>query len=156
MTTGQTTRSEAAVAVAEQFFAEHRRRDVIAMAELCAPRASFDYVPFVSHDKQRLITGAGYVNGVGRTIWALGFRAFPDLTNKVHEIFADEAGNVVAEVTISGTQASPYLTLTPRGQKFAERHVFRLHVDKAGKIDDIASYWDAAGMNSQLGHHELD
>jgi steroid delta-isomerase-like uncharacterized protein len=149
-------RSETAVAAVEEFFAQHRKRDVVAMAELCAARASFDYVPFVSHDKQRVITGAGYVNGVGRTIWALGFRAFPDLTNKVHEIFADSDGNAVAEVTISGTQASPYLTLTARGQKFSERHVFRFHVDKAGKIDDIASYWDAAGMNAQLGHHELD
>lgn len=151
-----TSRSETGVAVAEEFFALHRKRDVIGMAELCSPKAKFDYVPFVSHDKQRVVTGAGYVNGVGRTIWALGFRAFPDLTNKVHEVFADSDGNVVAEVTLSGTQASPYLTLTARGRKYTERHLFRLHVDKAGKIDDIAAYWDAAGVNSQLGHFELD
>jgi steroid delta-isomerase-like uncharacterized protein len=150
------TRSETGLAVAEEFFNAHRKRDAIAMAELCAPRAKFDYVPFVSHDKQRLVHGAGYVNGVGRAIWGLGFRAFPDLTNKVHEMFADEDGNVVAEVTVSGTQAAPYLTLAPSGQKFTERHLFRLHVDKAGKIDDIAAYWDAAGVNSQLGHFELD
>ncbi len=93
------SRSETGVAVVEEFFAQQRKRDVVGMAELCSPRAKFDYVPFVSHDKQRVVTGKGYVNGVGRTIWALGFRAFPDLTNKVHEVFADEDGNVVAEVT---------------------------------------------------------
>jgi steroid delta-isomerase-like uncharacterized protein len=150
------SRSETGLAVAQEFFDLHRKRDLLAMAELCAPRAKFDYVPFVSHDKQRVVHGTGHVNGVGRTIWGLGFRAFPDLTNKVHEMFADEDGNVVAEVTVSGTQAGPYLTLSARGQKYSERHLFRLHVDKTGKIDDIAAYWDSAGVNSQLGHFELD
>jgi len=145
-----------AVAVATNFFDAHRAHDIYAMGELCAARATFDYVPFISHDKQRVVTGNGYVNGVGRMIWALGFRAFPDLTNEVNDVWADGDGNVVADVTVSGTQQSPYLTLAPRGQKFTERHLFRLHVDGEGKIDDVAAYWNAAGMNSQLGHFELD
>ena len=142
--------------VVTEFFAKQRAHDLLGMAELCAARAKFDYVPFVSHDKQRVVTGAGYVNGVGRTIWALGLRAFPDLTNEVHDVWADDAGTVVAEVTLSGTQAGPYLTLAPRGQAFAERHLFRVHVDADGKIDDISAYWNAGGMNAQLGHTELD
>lgn len=145
-----------ATAVVEDFFAKHRSHDVAGMAELCAPNAKFDYIPFVAHDKQRVVTGAGYVNGVGRTIWALGFRAFPDLTNEVHDVFAADDGTVVAEVTVSGTQAGPYLTLAPRGQSFSERHLFRVHLDGDGRIDDITAYWNAGGMNSQLGHFELD
>ena len=145
-----------ATAVVEEFFAKQREHDMISMGELCAARATFDYIPFVAHDKQRVVTGNGYVNGVGRTIWSLGFRAFPDLTNEVHDIFAADDGTVVAEVTISGTQAAPYLTLAARGQSFSERHLFRFHVDSDGKIDNITAYWNAGGMNSQLGHFELD
>jgi predicted ester cyclase len=150
------TRSEAAVAAVEEFFAQHKKRSVIGMAELCAPRAAFESVPFVAHDKQRVIRGVGYVNGVGRTVWGLGFRAFPDLTNKVTDIFADDNGNVVAEVTISGTQASSYLTVASRGQKFTEKQVFRFGTDKTGKIVSVVNYYDAGGMNTQLGHTELD
>jgi steroid delta-isomerase-like uncharacterized protein len=149
-------RSETATKTVEDFFAAHKKRNVIAMADLCSPRASFDYIPFVQHDKSRRVTGTGYVNGVGRTIWGLGFRAFPDLTNKVNDVFADDEGNVVAEVTISGTQAAPYLTVAPSGKKFSERHLFRFHVDATGKIDDVTSFWDAGGINDQLGHAELD
>jgi steroid delta-isomerase-like uncharacterized protein len=149
-------RSEAATKTVEDFFAAHKKRNVIAMAELCSTRATFDYVPFVNHDKSRRVTGTGYVNGVGRTIWGLGFRAFPDLTNKVNDIYADDEGHVVAEVTLSGTQAAPYLTVAPSGKKFSERHLFRFHVDGAGKIDDVTSFWDAGGINNQLGHTELD
>jgi hypothetical protein len=29
-------------------------------------------------------------------------------------------------------------------------------VDSAGKIDDVTSFWDAGGINTQLGHAELD
>jgi ketosteroid isomerase-like protein len=145
-----------AVAVATKFFDAHRAHDIYAMSEMCSPNAKFDYVPFVGHDKQRVVTGSGYVNGVGRTIWALGFRAFGDLTNTVHDVFADGDGNVVAEVTVSGTQSGPYLTLAPRGQSFSGRQLFRLHVDADGRIDDIAAYYDACGMNGQLGHVELD
>jgi hypothetical protein len=59
-------------------------------------------------------------------------------------------------VTISGTQAAPYLTVAPSGAKFSERHLFRFHVDSTGKIDDVVSFWDAGGINEQLGHTELD
>lgn len=149
-------RSEAATATVEAFFAAHKKRNVIAMAETCTANASFDAVPFVSHDRSRLVSGKGYVNGVGRTVWGLGFRAFPDLTNKVTDVFADDDGNVVAEVTISGTQQAPYLTAAAKGNKFTERHLFRFHVDSRGKIDDVVSLWDVGGMNTQLGHHELD
>lgn len=144
-----------ATAVVRDFFVEHRAHDTAGMAELCAAGATFDYIPFVAHDKQRKVTGNGYVNGVGRTIWALGFRAFPDASNEVHDVFATDDGSVVAEVTVTGTQAAPYLTLAPRGQSFSERHLFRFHVNGDGKIDDIAAYWNAGGMNAQLGHIEL-
>jgi steroid delta-isomerase-like uncharacterized protein len=149
-------RSEAATAAVDAFFAAYKKRNVIAMAETCSARASFDAVPFVSHDKSRLVAGKGYVNGVGRTIWGLGFRAFPDLTVKVTDTFADDDGNVVAEVTIAGTQQAPYLTAAAQGKKFTERHLFRFQVDKDGKIADVVSLWDVGGMNAQLGHHELD
>jgi steroid delta-isomerase-like uncharacterized protein len=149
-------RSEAAVAAVEAFFAAHKKRNTIAMAETCSARATFDYVPFAQHDKQRKITGKGYVNGIGRTIWALNFRAFPDMSSKVTDIFADDEGNVVAEVTLSGTQQGPYLTVAATGAKFSERQLFHFVVNKDGKIEDVTSLYDAGGINSQLGHFELD
>ncbi|MGQ0845324.1 MAG: hypothetical protein ACT4QF_14445, partial [Sporichthyaceae bacterium] len=138
-------RSETATATVDAFFAAYKKRNVIGMAETCSARASFDAVPFVSHDKSRLVTGSGYVNGVGRTIWGLGFRAFPDLTTKVTDTFADDDGNVVAEVTISGTQQAPYLT--------AELGVHAADVPEGDDVVDLAVLVHVEAEKVALGEH---
>lgn len=145
-----------AVGVTREFFDAYRRQDVEAMVDCCTPNADFSYVPMEIWRKQLVLRGDGKVNSIGKTIWAGLINSFPDLTNTVLSITADEQGNVAAEVVIGGTQAAPWGAIAPRGQAYSEPHLFVLHVADDGKIDSITGYWDNASICRQLGHLEVD
>lgn len=145
-----------AAGVVKEFFDTYRRQDVHAMVDLCTPNADFSYVPFEMWRKQIVLRGDGKVSTVGKPIWAGLIHAFPDLTNEVRSITADDNGNVAAEVVIGGTQAGPWGPIAPRGQAFSEPHLFVFHVNEENKIDSITGYWDNAGICRQLGHLEVD
>lgn len=150
-----------ATEVVQAFFDAYRRHDVDAMVDYCTDHASFDYVPFEAWAKQRVLRGDGKVRTVGKTIWAGLINAFPDLTNAVTSISANERGEVVAEVTIGGTQALPWAAIAPRGKRYDEPHLFLFRVAAApttagGRITEIVAYWDNAGICRQLGHFEVD
>lgn len=148
--------SDRSVAIVTAFFDAYRRQDVEEMVELCAPMASFDYVPFELRRRQRVLRGAGKVATIGKPLWTGLIQAFPDLTNTVQNVVADDEGNVAAEVVISGTQAGPWGTIANRGRSFSEPHLFVLHVAENGLIDAVRGYWDSAGIARQLGHLEVD
>src|SRR3981081_1363918 len=99
MSVTSTTRS---VVVVTAFFDAYREHDVERMVELCADNADFHYIPFEVWGRQRVIRGDGKVRTIGKALWATLIDAFPDLTNEVTSIIADEEGNVAAEVVISG------------------------------------------------------
>lgn len=145
-----------AVEVVAAFFDAYRRQDVDGMADLCTENAEFEYVPFEMWGRQRVMRGAGKVATIGKALWTGMIGAFPDLTNTVRSITADDDGNVAAEVVISGTQSGPWGTIANRGRSFSEPHLFVLHVNGEGLIDAIAGYWDCAGVSRQLGHLEVD
>lgn len=153
--TGAVDRVHAAE-VAERFFDAYRGHDVEGMVDMCSVNADFSYVPYEMWGKQRVLRGDGKVNTVGKTLWTGLINSFPDLYNRVHTIDANDDGDVVVTCDIGGSQQIAWGFAEPTGQKFAEPHLFILHVDADGLIDRIRAYWDGAGINRQLGHLEVD
>lgn len=152
----EATPTRGATETAHAFFDAYRRQDPTAMVSLCTENADFHYVPVEMWGKQRVVRGEGKIATIGKPLWVGLIGAFPDLTNTVGRVSADEAGNVAAEIIISGTQAGPWGPVAPRGQAFSEPHLFVLHVDETGLIDSVTAYWDNASIYRQLGHLEVD
>ncbi len=150
------TISPSAVEVVAAFFDAYRAHDVEHMVELCSDNADFHYIPFEVWTRQRVIRGDGKVRTIGKALWTTLIDAFPDLTNEVTSITADDEGNVAAEVVISGTQAKPYGTIANQGLHFDLPHVFLFRVGKDGLIEEITGYWDNADFYRQLGRLEVD
>ncbi|WP_236795583.1 nuclear transport factor 2 family protein [Amycolatopsis sp. GM8] len=148
--------SRHAVTAAAAFFDAYRDRDVETMVGLCSDTAVFEYIPFEMWGRQRVMRGAGKVATIGKALWSGFIAAFPDLTNTVQRITADDAGNIAAQVVLAGTQAAPWGTIANQGQRFSEPHLFVMHTDDAGLLDSITAYWDCAGVSRQLGHLEVD
>lgn len=142
--------------VVREFFDRYHSNDVDGMTDLCSLTAEFSYVPFEIWGKQRVLHGDGKVRTVGKTIWHGLIASFPDLTNTVHSVIANDDGDVVAEVDIGGTQMLPWAFVTPARRRYDEPHLFIFHVDVDGMIENITAYWDNAGINRQLGHNEVD
>ena len=138
------------------FFAAHLRHDVEQMVDLCTDVAEFNYVPYEVWGKQRVLRGDGKVCGIGKVMWAGMFDSFPDLTNRVTSVVADEQGNVAAEVVLSGTQAKVWGTIGNTGLHFELPHLFRFRVDADGKIQSVHCYWDCADFYQQLDRVEID
>ena len=144
------------VEVVTEFFDVYRKRDVVAMTELCTDNADFFYIPFEVWAKQRVVRGDGKVRTIGRVVWSGLINAFPNLGNEVFHIDGNDEGDVVVACDITGTQQSAWGFISPKGQDFAEPHLFVMHVNADGLIDSIRAYWDNAGVNRQLGHLEVD
>jgi SnoaL-like domain len=145
-----------ATRVVEAFFASYRAHDVAGMADACSPCAEFHYVPFEIWGKQRVLRGDGKVHSIGKVLWTGLIDAFPDLTNEVTSIHADDSGRVAAEVILRGTQAKVWGTIDCHGKQFAVPHLFLFRVSPSGLIDDVTAYWDGAELNRQLGRVEVD
>jgi ketosteroid isomerase-like protein len=154
--TGEAVREERAEATVRAFFDAYRAHDVERMMELCADNADFRYVPFEVWGRQRVLYGEGKVCTVGKVIWTTLIDAFPDLTNAVTRLRADDDGNVTAEVGIGGTQAKDFGTIACTGGHYELPHLFLFHVTGGGLIDDIVAYWDNASWKQQLGCREVD
>lgn len=150
------TTADRAVATVRDLFAAYDAHDLPTLRSLCAPGGRFGYVPLVRHDRQRVTTTTGSIGGVGISAWAHVFHAFPDVRSDITDIFADDDGNVVAEVVISGTQAAPFGPVRAAGKTFTVPHVFRVRVDETGVVQEVVAYWDNGDMQTQLGHLELD
>lgn len=138
------------------FFDAYRLQDVEAMVDCCSDGAAFEYIPFEMWGRQRVMRGAGKVRTLGKPLWTGMIDAFPDLTNTVRRITADDAGNAAAQVVLSGTQCSAWGTIANRGMSFSEPNLFVLRVDTESRIDSITCYWDCASVARQLGHLEVD
>jgi steroid delta-isomerase-like uncharacterized protein len=156
MATGTTSRAAAARAAVTAFFDAYRVQDVERMVDLCADNASFRYVPFEVWARQRVLHGDGKVRTVGKAIWTALIDAFPDLSNAVASVRADDEGHVAAQVSICGTQARAFGVIGCAGGHYDLPHLFVFDVDSAGLIGDIAAYWDNAGWKKQLGWLEVD
>jgi ketosteroid isomerase-like protein len=156
MTTTQTRTAESAAGVVTEFFDRYRAHDVNGMTDLCSINADFSYVPVEMWGKQRVLRGDGKVGTIGKPLWTGLIAAFPDLTNTVHTVAANEDGDVVAEVDIGGTQQLAWALTKPAGQHYLEPHLFIFHVGEDLLIDAVTAYWNDASMSQQLGHEEVD
>jgi ketosteroid isomerase-like protein len=143
-------------AVVTEFFDRYRARDVHGMGDLCAINADFSYPPFEVWGKQRVLRADGKVGTVGKAVWAGLIQAFPNLSNVVHSVEANDEGDVVAQVDIGGTQQLPWGLVRPTGQTYSEPHLFIFTVGTDGLITSITAYWNNAGISQQLGHLEVD
>ncbi len=156
MTTTQVRTAETAARVVTEFFDRYRAHDVNGMADLCSINADFAYVPVEVWGKQRVLRGDGKVATIGKPLWTGLINAFPDLTNTVHSIIANDDGDVVAEVNIGGTQQLAWGMIRPAGRHYSEPHLFILHVGEDLLIDAVTAYWNDASISQQLGHEEVD
>lgn len=155
--TMQTPRTAADyAAVVTEFFARYRAHDVHGMTELCSINADFSYPPIEMWGKQRVLRADGKVGTVGKVIWAGLINSFPNLSNTIHSIEANDHGDVVAQVDIAGTQQLPWGYVLPAGKSYSEPHLFIFRVDDDGLINSITAYWNNAGISQQLGHLEVD
>jgi hypothetical protein len=146
----------AAARVVTEFFDRYRAHDVAGMVDLCGVNADFSYVPLEIWGKQRVLRGDGKVATIGKPIWSGLIASFPDLTNVVHSIAASDEGDVIAEVSIGGTQQLPWAQIAPAGRHYSDPHLFIFHVGADLLIDAITAYWDNGSMTWQLGHVEVD
>ena len=153
---GQAPREDRAEAAVRAFLAAYGAHDVERMVDLCADGAGFRYVPFEVRSRQRVLHGEGKVGTVGKLIWTTLIDAFPDLTNAVTSLRADEHGNVAAQVSVGGTQARPFGVIAAAGGHFELPHLFLFHVTGDGLIDDIVAYWDNVDWKRQLRCLEVD
>jgi steroid delta-isomerase-like uncharacterized protein len=147
---------ELAAATVTMFFAAYRAHDVERMVDMCAEGAGFRYVPFEVWSRQRVLHGEGTVRTVGKLIWTALIDAFPDLTNSVTSVRADADGNVMAEVSIGGTQAKAFGGIACCGRRYQLPHLFLFRLTSDGLIDDIVAYWDNVDWKNQLGCLEVD
>jgi ketosteroid isomerase-like protein len=152
----QTLTAEKAASVVTGFFDRYRAHDVEGMTDLCAVNADFSYVPLEIWGKQRVIRGDGKVATIGKPIWSGLIASFPNLTNTVHTVSANDDGDVVVEVSIGGTQQLPWAQIAPAGRSYTDPHLFVFHVGSDLLIDSVTAYWDNGSMTCQLGHVEVD
>jgi hypothetical protein len=126
------------------------------MVDLCTINADFSYPPFEVWGKQRVLRGDGKVGTVGKPIWTGLINAFPNLSNVVHSVDANDEGDVVVQVDIGGTQQQPWGLVLPAGKTFSEPHIFIFRLNSDGLIESVTGYWNNAGISQQLGHMEVD
>ncbi|MFD9663613.1 nuclear transport factor 2 family protein [Rhodococcus sp. NPDC059968] len=143
-------------AVVTEFFDRYRAHDVDGMVDLCTINADFSYPPFEVWGKQRVLRGDGKVGTVGKPIWMGLITAFPNLSNVVHSVDANDEGDVVVQVDIGGTQQQPWGMVLPAGKTFSEPHIFLFRLNSDGLIESVTGYWNNAGISQQLGHMEVD
>ncbi|AOZ04236.1 hypothetical protein BKK81_33125 (plasmid) [Cupriavidus sp. USMAHM13] len=130
------------IEIVKAFFARYREHDINGMLAMFSQDARIDYVPM------RLEGPAGEA---GKTIWRGLMDGFPDLSNQVTAVYGDDdQRTVIAEVTITGTQARDVLGIASRGQSFSLPHVFIVRMDTDGRIEFMRAYWDSAAFYAAL------
>ena len=148
--------ADRAKAVVTKFFDAYRAHQVHAMVDLCTDDADFRYVPYEVWLRTRVVRANEKVATVGKPLWTHLIGAFPDLTNVVHVITADDNGNVAVQVDIAGTQARTFGAIACHELRYDLPHLFLFHVNENDQIDRIVAYWDTADWYRQLGKVEAD
>lgn len=131
----------------QRFFDRYRRRDVDGMLALFAPGGTIHYYPAGL---------AGPAPEAGRGIWSGLIDVFPDLSNAITGLYPSADGRTVtAEVVISGTQAKDGFGIPNLSRRYDLPHVFIVHGDETGAIEDMKAYWDNAAWFRMLGKASL-
>lgn len=107
--------------------------------------ATIRYVPFGME---------GGLAEAGVAAWSGLIDAFPDLTNRVEEVW-DAGSTAFARVFISGTQSKDAFGVPNLGRKYDLEHLFVIESD-GERITRMTSYWDNAEWFRQLGCTSLE
>ena len=127
------------------FFDAYRRQDIDAMKALFHADATIRYVPFAME---------GSLDAAGVAAWSGLIDAFPDLTNRVEEVW-DAGSAAFARVFISGTQSKDAFGVPNQGRKYDLEHLFVIESD-GNRITRMTSYWDSADWFRRLGRTSLE
>ncbi|NID11835.1 ester cyclase [Fibrivirga algicola] len=125
------------------FFTAYDDLDTARMIGLAAPDATVHFLPLGDG-------GLGTFWEFGKSVWDSLIRSFPNLSNTVDSLIA-EGNTVIANVTISGTQASEFLGIPSKGFRFDSDHVFVFRFNDTDQIQSLTINWDAASFARQLG-----
>ena len=130
---------------AKAFFKAYSNHDLDKMIGLCAPGATFNYVPYGDQ-------GEGTVKEEGAFIWKTLIDAFPNFKAVVENTMTTEEGHLVIEAVLGGTQAKEIFGIPSKGKYQTCPHLFIMHFDHAGQISHIKGYWDNDTIYAQLGY----
>jgi len=83
--------------------------------------------------------------GLGRMFWT----AFPDLTQTVEEVFADDT-HAAVRFTARGTHQGDLMGIPPSGKPFEVTGMATLRIDR-GKIVEFREVFDQMSMMQQIG-----
>lgn len=135
-------------AIAARFFELYRAQDVPEMVALFTEDGIVEYVP---------MNLKGPVGEAGAKSWRTLIDGFPDLTNRINDLYSDKARQVAfVDVHLIGTQAKEVLGIPNQGEHYELRHLFVIKVNDIGRITSMTAFWDNGSWYQQLGKTTLD
>jgi steroid delta-isomerase-like uncharacterized protein len=126
------------IAIARRFYAEQDRRKGPLAPELCAPGYTAYVAGFPTMDV------AGHEEAA-KEFWA----ALPDLTQTIHDAFADEEKAAV-RFTATGTHQGELMGVAPTGKRIEVAGMAMLHI-VGGKVKELHEVFDIMGLMQQIG-----
>jgi steroid delta-isomerase-like uncharacterized protein len=128
------------------FFDRLDRHDIDGALALVDADAEVEFLP---------VRLAGRAEGEGRTFLEAVVAAFPDLVVRCHNVFSDEAGSVVAEIVLEGSQAADFYGILNRRKHMDVRQAWVLTV-RDGQVRRLRAYWCQNQLHRRLGVRRLD
>lgn len=125
------------------FFNAYDDLDTARMIGLAATDATVHFLPLGDD-------GRGSFWEFGKAVWDLLIDCFPDISNTVDTLTADE-NTVTANVTIVGTQAEDFMGIASKGYRFTSDHIFVFRFNEADQIQHLTINWNHADFVKQLG-----
>lgn len=126
------------VAIARRFFAEQDRRKGPPPEELCAP----DYIAHILSLPPMDLAGHA---GMAKVFWA----AFPDLTQNIDNVFANEEKAAV-RYTMTGTHQGDLMGHAPTGKGIKIAGAMTFHI-VGGKVKEASCIIDEMALMQQIG-----
>ncbi|WP_246051674.1 hypothetical protein [Panacagrimonas perspica] len=120
------------------------------MTSLCDERATIRHVAGDFPRTQRFERSEGHVVSIGRTLWTEMLTSFETLEHRVLWVESDADGNCACSVEMKGVQTRPYAGIPSRGGRMDLPVLYLFKHNDAGKISEIAAYWDGREMRRQL------
>ncbi|MBI4504879.1 MAG: ester cyclase [Chloroflexi bacterium] len=130
--------AEENVAIARRFIAEQDRRKGPLPPELCAP----DYTTRILSLPPMDLAGH---EGMAKVFWA----AFPDLTQTIEDVFANEEKAAV-RFTMTGTHQGDLMGLAPTGKQIKIAGTMTFHI-VGGRVKESSCMIDEMALMQQIG-----
>lgn len=126
------------IAIARRFIEEQDKRKGPPPEELCAP----DYTAHILSLPPMDFAGHA---GMAQVFWG----AFPDLTQNIDDVFADEEKAAV-RYTMTGTHEGDLMGFAPTGKKIKIAGAMTFHI-VGGKVKESSCIIDEMALMQQIG-----